>query len=80
MSKAMLEFDLNEEEDREEFKRAQKAFDLAQVISDFGDKSLRRRLKYESDAYTDKEIELLEKLREELWELVKEHNCLEVVD
>ena len=77
---ATLNFNLDEPEDREEFKRAQKAFDLAQVISDFGDKSLRRRIKYESDAYTEKEIELLEKLREELWELVKEHGCLEVID
>lgn len=80
MPKAVLEFDLEKPEDRDEFKRAQKASDLINVISEFNEESLRKRIKYLSEGFTKKEIELLNKLREELWDLVQEKGCSEIID
>jgi hypothetical protein len=73
--KATLSFNLSDEGEKISFNCAVKAFDLARVISDF-DEGLRRRLKYESDNFSEKELELLQTLRSELTELQREYEVL----
>ena len=46
MAKAILEFDLNNEDDKRDFELQQKASDMSYVITEFYANSIRRRLKY----------------------------------
>ena len=71
--KATLTFNLPDEES--EFQHAQRGIDMSIAISDF-DNYLRAELKHNGDAYTDKEYELLDKMRTKLRECLSGHDVL----
>lgn len=62
---SILEFDLSD--DRDEFQMAVNGSKLHDAARDFYYDSLRNRTKYCSDDYTDDQIEVLEKLKEEFF-------------
>ena len=72
MTKAILEFNL--EEEYENFKDALNGTRYKIMMDEFWNQSLRKRTKYESDNYSEKELELLEKLKEEFVALRNEIN------
>jgi len=69
MPKAILEFDLNEPDDREEHKRMLKSLDIMLVLWDI-DNYLRSQLKYNEDGLTDQQYEVLEKARSEFYDIL----------
>lgn len=69
MAKAILEFDLNEPDDREEHKRMLKSLDIMLVLWDY-DNYLRGQLKYNEDGLTDQQYEVLEKARKEFYDIL----------
>ena len=71
--KAILEFDLNESDDKVAHKRAVKALDLCLVLWDM-DQYLRSQTKYAPDDMPDVVYEALEKAREQLHEIKREYN------
>ena len=75
--KGRLEFNLPEE--RVDFERAQKADAIIAVLNEFYNESIRRRVKYESDAYTKEQIELLDTLKSELHATVDFHGLASVI-
>ena len=72
MAKAILEFDLNDEDDKNAYQRVNKALDMALVLWDF-DQYLRSQLKY-NENLTSEAYDALEKTRERLNDLMQEHN------
>ncbi len=72
MAKAILEFDLNEPDDREEHKRMLKSLDIMLVLWDY-DNYLRGQLKYNEDGLTDQQYEVLEKARSEFYDILNKH-------
>ena len=74
MAKAILEFDLNEPDDKEAHKRAVKSLDMALALWDM-DQYLRSQIKY-SDEYelTDEQYNTLEETRDKLHKILSEYN------
>lgn len=72
MAKAILEFDLNESEDVEAHKRAVKALDLVLSLRAI-DQYLRSQIKY-NEKLTEDQHEVLEKAREEFYDIMNEHH------
>lgn len=74
MAKAILEFDLNEPDDKEAHKRAVKSLDMALALWDM-DQYLRSQIKY-SDEYelTDEQYKTLEETRDKLHKILSEYN------
>lgn len=74
MAKAILEFDLNEPDDKEAHKRAVKSLDMALALWDM-DQYLRSQIKY-SDEYelTDEQYKTLDETREKLHQILSEYN------
>lgn len=72
MTVGTLTFNLEEEYDN--FKDALNGTKYKIMMEDFWNQSLRKRTKYESDNYSEKELELLEKLKEEFIQLRNEIN------
>jgi hypothetical protein len=70
MPKAILEFNLPEE--KEEFEAAQKGSSYKCALEEIYECLLRKRLKYEADKYTNKEIKLLETLKDEYFDILNE--------
>jgi len=71
MSKAILEFDLNEEQ--YEFEQAVNAGKFRSVLWDL-DQFLRNKTKYASDDTTEEQLSAYYSLRDELHKLMEEHN------
>jgi len=72
MAKVTLEFDMFEEAN--ELKAAMNGSKVQCAISDFYEFSIRKRLKYESDSYTKKELELIEQIKKEFFEALDGHD------
>lgn len=75
MPKAIIKFDLSDPDDRIEFERVSKSLDLALSIWNFGyntKKGFERELG-EKNA-TEAEYEILERVYEKFWEIVKDHD------
>lgn len=72
MPKAVLEFNLPEEQ--EEFELCQKAVDYSIVLHHFYYDSLRKRTKYLSDNLSEDQLKLLEELKDEFFQLLNEYN------
>lgn len=77
--KAILEFNLDDLDESTQHDLALAGSRLAYVISEFSQQSLRARIKYRSEEFTEKELELLQALREELFALVNEENVGDLV-
>ena len=74
MAKAILEFDLNEPDDREAHKRAVKSLDLVLALWDM-DQYLRGLIKYGDDIeLTDEQYKTLEETRTKLHQILSEYN------
>lgn len=72
MPKHIIEFTLPEEQ--EELAVTMKAMDMSIALSEFYNESLRKRLKYEDDSYSDKELKLLETIKKEFFEILNGRN------
>lgn len=74
MAKAILEFDLNEPDDREAHKRAVKSLDLVLALWDI-DQYLRSQIKYGDEIeLTDEQFTTLDETREKLHSILREYN------
>jgi hypothetical protein len=76
MAKAIVEYDLTDPDDRLEFERAAKSLGMAQSIWDFV-YNTKKKLQWEleaKDTTTDAEYELLDKIYEKFWEILKEND------
>ena len=74
MAKAILEFDLNEPDDREAHKRAVKSLDLVLALWDI-DQYLRSQIKYGNETeITDEQYKILEETRTKLHQILSEYN------
>jgi hypothetical protein len=71
--KAILEFDLNEQEDAIAHKRAVKALDLCLVLWEM-DQYLRSQTKYAPDSMPEDVYVALQTARDKLYEIKSEHN------
>ena len=71
--KAILEFDLNQEDDDVAHKRAVKALDLCIVLWDI-DQYLRSQTKYAPDDMPEEVYNALDKAREKFYEIMNERN------
>lgn len=71
--KAILEFDLNQEDDDVAHKRAVKALDLCIVLWDI-DQYLRSQTKYAPDDMPEEAYNALDKAREKFYEIMNERN------
>lgn len=69
--KAIIQFELPEDQD--EYTLATKGNDIWCVLYDF-DQHLRAHVKYNPDKLDGKTLDLIEKLREELWEYMDSRN------
>jgi hypothetical protein len=70
--KAILEFNLNEQEDVAAHKRATKALDMALVLWDI-DHYLRTQVKY-NEALTQEAHDAFDNMREKFYEILNGHN------
>jgi hypothetical protein len=73
MAKAILEFDLNDHEDKDTHLRAIKALDMALCLWDI-DQYLRAQTKYAPDSMPEEVYEALNKAREEFYNILSEHD------
>lgn len=73
MAKAILEFDLNEPEDRDEHSRMIKSLDLVIALWEI-DQYLRSQTKYAPDTMSDEVYDALDKARSEFYRILNEHN------
>ena len=69
---ATLHFNLEDPYAKIDLEAAIKAPALISAISEIDNEVFRKRIKYGYEEYTEKEIELLEKLRKEVWDIVLE--------
>jgi hypothetical protein len=72
MAKAILEFDLNEPDDKEAHKRAVKALDMAIALWDI-EQYLRAETKY-NEELTQDAYDALATAREKFYQILNEHN------
>ena len=73
MAKAILEFDLNEPDDKEAHKRAVKALDMAIALWDI-EQYLRSQTKYAPDSMPQEVYDALDKVKQEFYEILTNHN------
>jgi hypothetical protein len=73
MAKAILEFDLNELEDRGSHMRAVKSLDMALCLWDI-DQYLRAQTKYAPDSMPEEVYDALDKARDEFYRILNEHD------
>lgn len=78
MSKAILEFDLSDPDDRREFAISSRASDLQRALSEFAE-TLRRKIKYLEDNQKDLEPGL-EESRKMFWEIIEEFDLKTILD
>jgi hypothetical protein len=73
MPKAILEFNLDEPEERTDHLRAVKSLNIMSVLWEF-DMYLRSQLKYNEDNLTNEAYEALDKAREKLYEVMNDQH------
>lgn len=73
MAKAILEFDLNELEDKWSHMRAVKSLDMALCLWDI-DQYLRAQTKYAPDSMPEEVYDALDKARDEFYRILNEHD------
>lgn len=73
MAKAILEFNLDEPEDKEAHLRAVKALDMALALWDI-EQYLRAQTKYAPDSMPEVAYDALDKARQEFYEILTNHN------
>jgi hypothetical protein len=71
--KAILEFNLDEPEDRSDHLRAVKSLNIMSVLWEF-DMYLRSQLKYNDENLTSEAYEALEKVREKLYDIMSSNH------
>lgn len=71
--KAILEFDLDEPQDKEAHKRAVKALDMAMALWDI-EQYLRSQTKYAPDDMPEAAYDALNKARQEFYDIMQQHN------
>jgi hypothetical protein len=71
--KAVLEFNLDEPEERTDHLRAVKSLNIMSVLWEF-DMYLRSQLKYNEDNLTNEAYEALDKAREKLYEVMNDQH------
>jgi hypothetical protein len=71
--KAILEFNLDEPEERTDHLRAVKSLNIMSVLWEF-DMYLRSQLKYNEDNLTNEAYEALDKAREKLYEVMNDQH------
>lgn len=76
--KAILEFNLDDIDQSTQHELALAGPKLAYILSEFINESLRRRIKYDN-TLTEKEIELVSQIRQELVTLINDENVGELV-
>ena len=67
-----LHFNLEDPYAKLDMHAALRGSDLVSAIREIDNEVFRKRIKYESDKYTDKEYELLETLRKEMWAVIED--------
>lgn len=72
--KATLEFDLDDVDDKENHRICVQARDLVLACQSFVNDSLRRRIKYQCDNWTDSEYDLLEEIRQEFYDKLHQYD------
>jgi hypothetical protein len=78
MAKGTLEYDLTDPDDRMEFERANKSLDMALALWEFGyntRKDIERSIS-EEDKCSDEQYELIDKVYEKFWEILKDRNIV----
>ena len=70
MAKAILEFDLNESEDRDEHARMMKSLDILMVMWDY-DQYLRTQVKY-NENLTQEQHDVFQEARDKFYELMND--------
>lgn len=73
--RATIEYDLDKEEDRTEFKHAIKAMDYAAALFAL-DQALRTQVKYVDDDVASVFIEGVEWARDKMWEILGDYNAV----
>ena len=73
MAKAILEFDLTNPDDVTEYKRVNKALDMAIALWDI-EQYLRAETKYAPDSMPQEVYDALDKVRDKYYEIINEHN------
>jgi len=71
MAKAILEFDLNEPDDKQAHMRAIKSLDMMLALWDI-DQYLRKQVKY-NESLTDEQHNVLDEAREEFYSIINKH-------
>ncbi len=77
--KAILEFDLSDPDQREAHEKALKADSFSLALWDTYHKLFRGRLKYHSDQYSEKEIKLIEEMRDEFNAILAENGVSDAI-
>lgn len=75
MAIARIEYDMSDIDDRMDYERAFKSFDMASMLWELmlnDKKKFMRQLEADNNA-TEREFELLEKIWGHIWDLAKEH-------
>ena len=70
MAKAILEFDLNESEDRDEHTRMMKSLDILMVMWDY-DQYLRTQIKY-NEKLTQEQHDVFQEARDKFYEIMND--------
>lgn len=70
--KAILEFNLDEPEDKKNLDRARKSLDLCLALLDI-DNMLRTLVKYPEDTVTEHDLEVIQKIRGDINEIIRDH-------
>ena len=73
MAKAILEFDLTNPDDVTDYKRVNKALDMAIALWDI-EQYLRAETKYAPDSMPQEVYDALDKVRDKYYEIINEHN------
>ena len=73
MAKAILEFDLSNPDDVTDYKRVNKALDMAIALWDI-EQYLRAETKYAPDSMPQEVYDALDKVRDKYYEIINEHN------
>jgi hypothetical protein len=83
MAKAILEFDLNNEEDSMLFSRMHKATDMASALWTIlynTKKSIVWEVEADEEKFKQDPYELIDKIYSKIWEIVKEDNNINIDD
>lgn len=77
--KAILEFDLADPDQREAHEKAIKASSFSLALWEIHSKIFRDRLKYRSDQYSEKELRLIQEMRDEFSEILSDNGVSDAI-